>query len=80
MAITAKAQVNVQDSLALVDLYNSTDGPHWFDHTNWLTTAPVKSWFRITVVGRRVTQIFLYQNNLTGKMLSSLGNLAKQNC
>jgi len=26
------AQVNVQDSLALVDLYNSTDGPNWFLH------------------------------------------------
>ena len=26
---TANAQVNIQDSLALVDLYNSTDGPNW---------------------------------------------------
>jgi hypothetical protein len=29
-SITVYAQaVNKQDSLALVDLYNSTDGPHW---------------------------------------------------
>jgi hypothetical protein len=38
------AQVNVQDSLALVALYNSTDGPHWKNHTNWLTAQPVKNW------------------------------------
>jgi len=42
---TAKAQVNVQDSLALVDLYNSTNGPNWSNHTNWLTKAPVSTWY-----------------------------------
>jgi len=31
------------DSLALVALYNSTDGPNWTDNTNWLT-APVSQW------------------------------------
>jgi hypothetical protein len=34
---TTHAQVNVQDSLALVDLYNNTNGVDWVDHTNWLT-------------------------------------------
>ena len=38
------AQVNVRDSLALVALYNSTDGPNWYNHDNWLTSAPVKNW------------------------------------
>ena len=37
------AQVNVNDSLALVDLYNSTNGPNWMRNTNWLTEAPVSS-------------------------------------
>ena len=27
------AQVNKQDSLALVDLYNNTDGAHWTNNT-----------------------------------------------
>jgi len=30
----AYAQVSVQDSLALVDLYNSTNGSSWTDTTN----------------------------------------------
>ena len=31
------AQVSIRDSLALVALYDSTDGANWTDKTNWLT-------------------------------------------
>src|SRR6266487_1965412 len=73
--ITAKAQaVNVQDSLALVDLYNSTNGPGWYNHDNWLT-GPVKTWYGITVTGIRVTGIILRNNQLSGSIPSPLGNL-----
>src|SRR6266536_525337 len=72
---TAKAQVNVQDSLALVDLYNNTDGPNWRYHDHWLTSSPVSTWFGITVTKERVTQISLYENNLEGNIPSSIGNL-----
>ena len=83
------AQVNVQDSLALVDLYNSTDGPHWSSHTNWLTKKPVSTWFGIKVTNNRVTSINtkyydyddpegrIASNNLYGKIPASLGNLDK---
>lgn len=47
---SANAQINVNDSLALVDLYNSTNGPNWNDHTNWLTSAPVSTWYGILSV------------------------------
>ncbi|MBE7174718.1 MAG: hypothetical protein INR73_29380, partial [Williamsia sp.] len=34
---TATAQAtNESDSLALVDIYNSTNGPNWERHDNWL--------------------------------------------
>ena len=71
---TAKAQVNVQDSLALVDLYNSTNGPNWSNHTNWLTKAPVSTWYGIIVRRQRVWQIRLSQNNLSGSISSSIGD------
>ena len=49
-SITVYAQaVNKQDSLALVDLYNSTNGPGWYTKTNWLTRHPVETWYGITV-------------------------------
>jgi Leucine-rich repeat (LRR) protein len=65
----------VQDSLALVDLYNSTDGPNWFTHPKWLTKAPVSTWYGITVTNSRVAQIYLSHNKLKGNIPSSFGNL-----
>jgi len=65
--------VNVNDSLALVDLYNSTNGASWSDHMNWLTTAPVSTWHGIQVSSGRVTQINLLVSNLTVSVPSSLG-------
>src|SRR5437867_1448319 len=74
--ITAQAQVNVQDSLALVDLYNSTDGPNWRHQDNWLI-GPVSTWERIKVKHERVTEVHLYNNRLKGSIPSSLGNLGE---
>jgi Leucine-rich repeat (LRR) protein len=67
----------VQDSLALVDFYNSTGGPNWTDHTNWLTTAPLGTWRNVTVSNGRVTYLYLDGNNISGKIPVSFGNLTK---
>jgi len=73
---TLKAQaVDVNDSMALVDLYNSTNGSGWYNNTNWLTTNPVSTWEGVEVTNNRVTRIDLYSNNLTGTLPSSIGNL-----
>jgi Leucine-rich repeat (LRR) protein len=73
--ITAYAQaVNKQDSLALVDLYKSTNGPAWRHNNNWLT-GPVRTWIGITVTGTRITAINLRENNLEGNIPASIGNL-----
>src|SRR6476619_1194566 len=77
--ITVYAQaVNKQDSLALVDLYNSTNGPNWALWENWLT-GPVKTWYGITVTGTRITEIYLAGNGLKGNIPASLGNLSELN-
>lgn len=57
-----KAQVSTRDSLALVDLYNSTSGPNWKSHTNWLTAKPVSTWYGIIVSKNRVVSILLSYN------------------
>jgi hypothetical protein len=69
------AQVNKTDSLALVDLYNSTNGPNWFNNSNWLT-GPVNNWYGITVQSDRVFSIDISGNNLSGEIPSSLGDLS----
>ena len=69
------AQVMEQDSLALVALYNHTDGANWTDHTNWLT-GPVNTWFGITVSSQRVTSLKLNGNKLKGSIPTEIGNLS----
>ena len=54
------------DSLALVELYDSTRGASWTNNTNWLTAAPISTWYGVTVANNRVNKIELSNNNLTG--------------
>jgi len=74
------AQVNTQDSLALVDLYNSTNGNGWAFNVNWLSKEPVYKWWGITVdpfTGSRVIKVDLHDNMLTGSIPASIGNLTE---
>ena len=72
LPLSLLGQVEEQDSLALVALYDSTDGINWNNNTNWLT-GPVSSWYGITVTGNRVTKIDLEDNNLQGNLPSEIG-------
>lgn len=72
------AQVNVNDSLALVDLYNSTNGPNWTKHTNWLTASPVSTWFGVlTDEWNRVNDLELSGNKLVGTLPPSICHLTE---
>ncbi len=74
---TGSAQAtNTGDSLALVDLYNSTNGPNWFRHDNWLT-GPVSTWFNVRVNNGRVVFLSGSRNNLAGTLPASIGNLTR---
>ncbi|HET7117907.1 MAG TPA: T9SS type A sorting domain-containing protein, partial [Hanamia sp.] len=69
--------VNTTDSLALVDFYNSTNGPGWYDNTNWLTTAPLGTWDGVIIdTTNRVNQLNLYNDKLSGSIPASIGNLS----
>lgn len=64
----------LEDSLALVDLYNNCNGVNWASQDQWLT-GPVSEWYGITTTGTRVTGIWITFNNLTGTLPESFGNL-----
>jgi Leucine-rich repeat (LRR) protein len=72
--IKVLGQTNAQDSLVLVTLYNATNGPSWSDNTNWLSGS-VDTWTGVTVVNKRVAQVYLSGNNLSGPLPSSLSTL-----
>lgn len=72
--IHLKAQVLASDSLVLVALYNSTNGPGWTSKDNWLT-GPVNTWFGITVSGNRINSVNLPGNLLQGNLPSQIGDL-----
>lgn len=69
---------NVGDSLALVDLYNNTNGPFW--SYQWDLNQPVSKWRGVTFINTpglegRVVGLSLYSNNMTGIIPSSIANL-----
>ncbi len=65
------------DSLALVALYNATDGAKWTDNTNWLSGKPIGEWHGVTTdENGRVATLALINNQLSGSIPAELGNLS----
>jgi Leucine-rich repeat (LRR) protein len=62
------------DSLALVALYDSTDGDNWEDNTGWKTDT-VGAWYGIEMENGRVVNIYLQGNNLNGSIPPEIGDL-----
>ncbi len=65
------------DSVALVALYNATNGPSWRNKTNWLSNQPLGEWAGVSTenVGQ-VYELRLERNLLSGEIPAELGNLA----
>ena len=70
--------MNEQDSLALVDLFNNTNGSSWVNNSNWLSSeTTVDQWFGVTVDNNRITLLQLPDNNLRGQLPSSIGSMTE---
>ncbi|MFK8101279.1 MAG: gliding motility-associated C-terminal domain-containing protein [Saprospiraceae bacterium] len=66
----------LNDSLALVAIYNATGGSAW--SISWNLSAPINTWNGITFNGDGcVTELFLDNNNLTGSLPPEIGNLSQ---
>lgn len=77
--ISIKARPNnlrIHDSLALVALYNSTNGVLWNNNSNWLTDKPIEEWFGVVVDSGRVTSLKLSSNNLLGSIPDNIKYLS----
>ncbi|MFN8495673.1 MAG: Calx-beta domain-containing protein [Caldilineaceae bacterium] len=60
---------------ALVVLYNSTNGPNWTNHSNWLVTTTPCSWYGIVCRNNYVNALTLTENQLSGDIPTQLINL-----
>ena len=59
-------------------LYRATDGSSWTRSDNWLTNAPLEDWHGVaTDNSGRVTGLRLQDNNLSGDLVSELGQLTE---
>ena len=65
----------MKDSLVLVDLYHSADGPNW--KSTWDLCQPMSSWVGITLSEAGcVSKIDFYNYRLTGEIPKELGQLS----
>ena len=73
--------LRVADSLALVSIYQGTNGATWTNSSGWLT-GNLDSWNGVTVLDKRVVSIDLPNNNLTDNfpdVTSGLDSLSSMN-
>ena len=62
---------------ALLDLYTSTNGPNWTNKAGWNETNEPCSWYGVTCANGNVSQLQLSNNQFSGTLPDSLGNLTK---
>lgn len=75
-AVTATA-VN-PDRAALEAFYRATGGPDWENNENWLTDAPLGTWYGVGVDGDgRVVVVDMHDNNLAGRIPAEIGDLTR---
>ncbi len=79
IAAGASAAIPSAERSALVDLYQSTNGPSWTENAKWLSNEPECDWYGVTCdeTESNVIDLSLYYNNLDGTLPASLGNLSK---
>ncbi len=72
----APADTVESDRVVLVALHRATDGPNWVNSVNWLSDAPLGSWYGVTTDNSgRVVSVHLGGNGLRGRIPAELSNL-----
>ncbi|WOK06089.1 FG-GAP-like repeat-containing protein [Imperialibacter roseus] len=65
-----------RDSLALVAIYEGTDGPNWINKTNWLE-GELSTWAGVTLKNGRVSQLNLPNNRMVGPMPAAIRDIGE---
>ena len=63
------APTSPEEKGALAALFQATDGAGWTNRDNWLTDAPIATWYGVSTDGEgRVNGLRLPENNLAGQI------------
>jgi hypothetical protein len=66
------------DSLALVALYNTYNGPNWINNSGWLGTGiPIDKWYGVKVANERVVELELLLDTLYEGMSNDIDNISR---
>ncbi len=65
------------ERLALMELYDQTNGTLWVNSAGWGSDDPIRNWHGITVENGRITKLSLPNNALTGSIPSEIVNLTE---
>ena len=67
---------DLSDRDILEVLYEATGGPNWRNNDNWLTYAPLDSWYGVEAdTSGRVRELSLQSNGLVGRIPAEVGQL-----
>lgn len=70
-----------EDRLALIALYNATNGSNWTNKTGWLVPGNVGDnpcgWYGVSCTNGRVTSVNMYNNHLVGSIPVLIGSMTK---
>ena len=80
MGIPQRAVTNCTDLrpdyYVLTRLFHATNGDDWTNSTNWLSDAPLNTWYGVrTNASEEVTRLDLRENNLVGSIPTEIGRL-----
>ena len=76
LSIESHAQVAREDSIALVNIYNSLNGENWVFQRNWLV-GPVGNWEGVGIENGRVVVLDLSQNEISGNIPLAIFDLTQ---
>lgn len=79
---THALHIPTDERAALIDLYQSTDGPHWKNTSGWLEGPGTEcDWYGVTCAGIQsegyVVSLSLFDNNLSGTIPETLAQLTR---
>ena len=74
----SQAEIPKEECIALVDIYNSTDGTNWTKNTGWTANDKPCTWHGVVCIDGHVEKLqLLSENNLNGSLPPTIGNLTK---